>query len=54
MKEPGYELIPPVEGGEDWWLIVETEVDGPAVVTIADRLPNAEQIAREIFRRLVQ
>ena len=53
-----YRLNPPVEGGYQWWNIIDTRSheywgeDNFAVATVSTRAPNAEQVALVILEHL--
>ena len=52
-----FKIIPPVEGGYQWWNIIDTKSheywgeDNFAVATVSVRAPNAEQAAIILLER---
>ena len=43
-----YSFVPPISGGEQFWLINDME-EMFAVVSISVKYPNAEQVAKQLF-----
>ena len=48
-----YSFVPPISGGEQFWLINDME-EMFAVVSISVKYPNAEQVAKQLFVPLAE